>query len=154
MEIHLLYDKFVEVTREGDENDPYDIDDTYTEWKILGLSLTPPEKNSLSLYYTSTEVGFTPTKNKLYYVVYVIYSFGDSFSWEECGNLTLIDVYETLQEAEATKKAILDHYHTDDDKRKELIYTLSNGEKITEERPPWVGYFEKLNMVEIIPCTL
>ncbi len=92
---------------------------------------------------------FEINPDKIYYLVSVIYSTGDSFSHHE-GNIDYIELYENLEMAEATKKMIEDSYNR---KNKEESYGVeilsNNGNLYKISSSPWVGYLETLEYVTI-----
>lgn len=94
-------------------------------------------------------VGFEIKPDKTYYLVSVIYSTGDSFS-HHSGKIDYIELYESLEMAEATKKMILDSYALKDKEESYSVEILNNsGTAYKISSSSWVGYFESLEDVQI-----
>lgn len=122
--------------------------------------------------YGDIETAFDVHSNVPYYLLYAIYSTGDSFHYEE-GHVEFIDLYTQREVAEENMKRIEAHAE---------LYKLCNsrnyGEKLTREQReqckkfnaysvvllfetqdgatiehkihvPWNGYFERLSHVTI-----
>lgn len=150
-DIEIINISYTEVTRERNPEDEWDADDTCTSNNIEGFRIIKPNSRWKSVDLT---VDFEPKVDKTYYLVYVIYSTGDSFSHHE-GCVDYIFLYENLEFAEATKKMIEDAYKKKD---KEESYSVEifndKGELFKISSSSWVGYFETLTDVVIDYVTL
>lgn len=145
-----LYVSYNELVNDLDNND------TSTDWSLIGLSVRKPTKN----YWDCVSVGFNPEPGKVYFVVWVVYSTGDSFARHSDGRMTIIDVYEDSAMAVATEEAITKYAETRDEYDSErrvgrskmaaptLTYKLSNGKDFTDTYIPWDGYFESFSYVK------
>lgn len=155
-----------EVTREADPNDRWSGEDTTSSWNVEGISLAKEYPNVTACF--PVEAGDTV------YLVFGVYSTGDSFSHHEDGSIDYIDVYKTHAKAEATAKTLREHnnwYRGMNDRwapitakeRKALskkyksAYSLEivreNGSKMSVHIP-WNGYFETLSYIEVASFTV
>lgn len=166
MKFSVVDDSIVDITRPNDPTDRWSGEDTDTQHDIQGICLVP---NGIKDYYElNSEFDLVPNTN--YYLVYGIYSTGDSFSHHE-GAIEYINLYLTKDRAEACAKAIQDHYDlwkegwrlTADqtelkakkqrDALKKNKYSKYGLEIISESGKklyisiPWTGYFETLTSV-------
>ena len=132
--VQIVDDVYSEVTRHADPDDRWDADDTYTSHSIRGFKVVKG--------YYDLAVGFEPSYDKTYFLLYATYSTGDSFSHHE-GEIEFVDLYEDenvayenlrrLQQLEAGYSAKLLHENGE-----EYIFNV-----------PWVGYFESLSDLEV-----
>lgn len=133
-EINFHYDRYCE----GDG------DNTSTSWTFSKVFYRKrPKADSCDL-----TTKFTVDINTTYYLVYVIYSTGDSFHNHDRSECEFIELYKTKKEANACRKAIRDADHAENP-LPHIIY--ANGEKRTMY-VPWSGYFENLDECEILEC--
>lgn len=102
MKFKVINDIYTEVTRERDPTDEWDADDTHQSNSIRGISLTDKD----SYYELDTE--FALYSGTDYYLVYGIYSTGDSFSQHE-GEIAFVQLYLTKEYAERCVKVLKDH---------------------------------------------
>ncbi len=87
-------------------------------------------------------INYKPVPHKPYYLLYAVYSTGDSFHREE-GLHEYLDLYENREDAEKAKKEIFDQR-----KSSSITYTSSCGKELTFGSP-WYGYFDFLDSTEI-----
>lgn len=90
-----------------------------------------------------------------YFLVYVIYSTGDSNGRDKNHRCETIDAYETYDAALATGLAIQHNYECDlqySDKKGQtkLPVHLADGSLMTDKYLPWSGYFEALEFVHVL----
>jgi hypothetical protein len=148
---------YQEVTRCATEPE-WDRDDTYTSWTVDGVSLS---KNT-GWEQEEVPVDFGVEKGDTVYLLYAIYSTGDSFGRDDCANLENILIFKDHEKAEAAKKAIRNHYdrcnrwYDGDDKIEDFNQQFSLMLKTEtgleyELHVPWTGYFESLDRVEVEP---
>lgn len=140
------------ITRPRDPDDKWDGDDTYTSHHIQGFLPVKGEKE-----FRDLDIPFKVSKDKTYYLLYVIYSTGDSFHHEE-GCIEFIDLYQTKDKAEIAAKAIEKHYEKNKEynigkDRYSLPLTRDDLSKIVV-CPPWIGYFDRLTSVNVESVTL
>lgn len=112
----------VEVTREATE-EMWDRDDTSTTW-IIGDTVRRLTDNS----YRAVPVSFDVVAGQKVYLIYAIYSYGDSFGHDENGGLELCGIYQTYDEAEGERVRLVG---------------------VEDYRVPWNGYFNSLTTLEV-----
>ncbi len=126
-----------------DSDEPYSYRGTdVTEHHIDGFDLVP-EKG-----YGDLLVDFKPTYDKTYFLVYVIYSTGDSFSHSE-GKIQFIELCQKESFANKIRGFILSD--RDNPKREDkfsLPLVTESGKNYTLHMG-WKGYFERLTSVEV-----
>lgn len=133
--IQILKKEYVQITRERDEDDEWDQDDTYTETDILGVC----ESND----YFDISVPFNLHHDQTYFLVIISYSTGDSFHREE-GIIEYVDLYETKEKAKQclnTLEAQSNNKHIPLIRENGMTYRFT---------PPWLGYFESLESMRIV----
>lgn len=135
---------YTEVVRERDYNDRWSGEDTVSNHDIDSIYVSKEEN------YYDLNVGFDVEEGSTYYLLYGLYSTGDSFN-HDSGRLQYVDLYQTEEMAEANKKILENHYNvkgSEDDYTAKLL--LDDG----REYPfhvPWKGYFERLENLVIEP---
>lgn len=137
--IKIIDDEYTQITREADRNDEWGADDTATSHHIRGFKVTEAKQ------YWDLIVGYDVKPEVAYYLVYVLYSTGDSFS-HHTGRITFIDMYQTIEEAEKAVKVIEKGVNDDD---KYSINYIDNSGNDAKMYCPWIGYFESLEDVNI-----
>ena len=150
MKIRVVDNSYSHVTRERDPSDRWDADDTASYHNIEGIQIVPGRGNFYDL-----ETTFPVVREQYYYLVYGIYSTGDSFSHHE-GIITYVDLYfyeclaircRTLLEWHY-EKAKDDHSIGAEDRFSVEIPTGTGGWR--KFGVPWIGYFERLTALEIL----
>lgn len=127
------------------DEDDWSRDSTYTEWyidKVVRYEVA--SKSKLNILDTIN----TKHKGKCY-LVYAIYSTGDSFGTDESANLELIWVFNDKNLAEKAKEEIVTNYESYKGDRLPCYIEIDKGE-VHLFNTPWIGYFENLETVEII----
>jgi hypothetical protein len=145
---HIKVDcsSYTTTIREGDSADPYDGDDTSTDHTINGIHLVDDDG------YRVISVNFEPIKGQTYFLLYAIYSTGDSFSRHDGQELELIGIYDDKNVA-IENEQILRNIDTEN-------YNVTPVELHTEGLgvhkyvAPWAGYFESLDALEVQGFTL
>lgn len=147
------------VTRRARDDDEWDQDDIAYTHTVLGVRTFDEGEPQ---YYTGVTVPFQVLNDKEYYLVYVVYSTGDSFHHEE-GCVHYVDLFETLSKAEALAKIIETHYSFSYKAQRwadkevkppkgyneyQISYLNEAGEEISTH-VPWTGYFESLTNIVI-----
>lgn len=117
---------------------------TRTLRQFNGLSLS--ENN-----YYDVIVGYEIDLDSYYYLVAVEYSTGDSERLQKNGGVEFVDLFRTQEEAESLALLIHNDYQKrEDESNYDLLeYTNSIG-KVTSFFPPWVGYFESLETINVL----
>ncbi len=134
------------VTREADPNERWDGDDTDWEHDIHGFSVSG-EKD-----YWDFVMKNDP-KGKTLYLVYALYSTGDSFHHEE-NVICLVGLYEDESDAIAVVDAIeLDYKKNEDSFEPVKVKLPKKGVEETIATSTWKGYFESLSSINIEPVT-
>ena len=153
------------VTRAGDPEDCWDGDDTSTDHYIRRIEIVGKKD------YYDLQVAFDIDPTRPYYLVYAIYSTGDSFHHEE-GRIEYVGLYEDLSVAHENANRIRQHnetyrqlndrwYHSSQQMSKEKLKKLEKNFEpymirlVTETgqeydvHVPWNGYFERLTYVAV-----
>jgi hypothetical protein len=82
-------------TSSPNSSNSWDRADTSTSHYVEGITLEYPLYN-----YESLEVPFAIVPNKIYYLLYTVYSTGDSFGHDKDRSIDFIGLYENLAVAE------------------------------------------------------
>lgn len=141
--LHLECRGYTEVTREADPDDSWGADDTSTSWSVDGVSLSDKDGQHALPADFPVEVGDTV------YVVYAVYSTGDSFHRADGEYLEVLSFHKNSAIAYKNKESA-DGPRKD---RHEMTIEFDNGKKI-KRYCPWDGYFESLNYVSVESCTV
>lgn len=154
------YDEYREITRECDPDDRWSGEDSDSSWSVNSVSIV--EK------YPDVTACFPVKPGDNVFILYVVYSTGDSFSRNKDGMLVFIDVFLSRAKADAAAKAIQQHaawctntrgYGLTPKQAKELQkkYTDAYSVNIVRENgstlkvhASWNGYFESLSYVEAV----
>lgn len=142
--IRILYDQYCNVINESNPDDRWDKDDVSWFTTINGLS-----KNINKNYsdysprssYENMTIPFEVDDDKAYFLLYAIYSTGDSFHWEE-GRTDFICLFETIEKAEEARTIL----------KNASGYSaniLLENETEFRYHIPWNGYFERLQSIEV-----
>lgn len=146
----------VRVTRERNSANEWDQDDLDSDTTIIGV------KPGSSDWYTEVTSPFPLEKGSEYYLVYVVYSTGDSFH-RESGRVAYIDLFIDSQKAEQCARDIQDHYNLTGNAARwkpnpvkppkgyseyRVSYTNEVGE-VVSIAPSWTGYFEILTNIVV-----
>ena len=145
-DIEIINNYHTEITRERNTDDEWDADDTSKTNNIEGFKVVKKDDKWKQVDLT---VPFEINAEKTYYLVYVIYSTGDSFS-HHSGNIDYIEMYETYAMAEATLEMIENANkvkNKDDSYSIEILNNAGVMYKISSSA--WTGYFERLEHVQI-----
>lgn len=144
--IRVLYNEYTEVTRVADSDDEWNRDDTSTTYSIGNVRVVPERE------WFDFPVGFTPERGESYWLVYVVYSTGDSFGYDENGGIEFIDLYRTLEEAQA----VVDAIEENDRGANEYSIPIRNsvGDEYNLSCSAWTGYFENLTYAEARQVTV
>lgn len=131
--LRLDRDCYYEQTRDPDPDDRWDRGNTSTSHYIQGISIVDTEVSDFNL--ENIKVG------DVVYVIYAIYSTGDSFGNDTCGGFEVIIMNSNSDIATKNYDIIVKNQNNRDRGTVEL--TLDNG-NIMSYYPPWNGYFENL----------
>lgn len=136
VDICIIHNKSVEVIKESKEE--WGCRETHTDHFVEGFSVAGKDK------YHDLSVGFVPEYGKEYYLLYVVYSTGDSFNSNDDGGIEFIDLYEDQKIGEDNLERIRKHHEEQDSKSLFLINEQGNKHKV---HTPWTGYFERFSYV-------
>lgn len=136
---NLNYESYTEVTREADPNEAYDGDDTQTDWTISDDLV---ENDTPSAEFAAP---FRVVPDKSYYAVYVIYSTGDSFSRDDAGRISFVELFETKSKAQDLVNKIQEENEVN--QPLSMTYLDENGNEKTCSCD-WNGYFESIDVCE------
>jgi len=130
-----------EVTREA-ALDKWDRDDTFTYHNINGIEL-------------SDEYGDIPVPDDFrisgpMYLVYVIYSTGDSFGYDSHAGEEYIGVYKDREIAQETANKIKEDYKNNKEDFNHITLLDSVGNEFQQYTGAWKGYFDNLEYVEVV----
>jgi hypothetical protein len=137
--IRLVYDSHKTETSRPDPEDRWDRGNTRSEWTIKGLEIV--EKES----YDSFEMEGEVKKGDEFWVVYAIWSTGDSFGQDEDGRFEVLCINKSRDLAEANYQ-IYDSMESYGYGAEDVghFVTTDSGEKVPAYAP-WFGYFENLS---------
>ena len=138
-------DTYVSVTRAGDPDDQWDRDSTSTSHNVVSFDASLANKGQ----YFELAVPYEPEYNKDYYVLYAVYSSGDSFGHDDGYGIEYIGLYteSELEIANENQRRIEDHYRG----RKEgySVELLTPTGKTFSQHTPWIDYFGGLDYTDI-----
>ena len=129
------------VTRERNPDDEWDRDNTASEHTLQSIMIAGQPGYSTLAYPGKVLPG------EKVYLVYAVYSTGDSFGHDEDRCVELVSVHKNIDVARANLELIKNSHSND--YTHQLVLSQDNGQtwKIS---PPWCGYFETLYGAEII----
>lgn len=128
------------------DDDDWSRDSYSTNHNIVGFRCAAESENR---YYDLT-VPYYPEDNTTYYVLYAVYTTGDSFGQDPGRGVEFIGFYtkDQLDVAEENMREI----EVDDGKRNEnwnVTLKTPDGQKTFKQHCGWKGYFESLDYVDI-----
>lgn len=161
-EVELQYVNIVtigrsHVTRECNQDDQWDRDDTSTDWDILGIELGNDG-------YRTIPVSFPIKEDKEYYLLYTIWSTGDSFGRDDGSQFDGIALYIDKNKAYEAEKLIRNHanlyreysssYSRPKNKKPKDFQDYTVNIKLEDGTilpvgAGWNGYFESLDTVDV-----
>jgi hypothetical protein len=143
--LHLECRGYTEVTREADPEDSWGAADTSTSWSTDGVSLSDKDGQHALPADFEVEVGDTV------YVVFAVYSTGDTFHRADGEYLEVLSFHKDAQRAYRNKAA------AEGPRGKEASFSMTiefeNGKKVSRHCP-WDGYFESLDYVSVDSYTV
>lgn len=140
--IEIIDDTHGHNTSEPNPTDQWDRASTHTDHNIRGFNVFPNEQ------YSDISVPYNPEKDTDYYLLYVVYSTGDSFGHDSGNNVEYIGLYteDELHIAKENERRIEAH---DQKKKGNLKLLVPNKNTEFDIFVPWHGYFESLDYIEI-----
>ena len=110
-------------------------------------------KKASNKEYSDFESSFEPEPDITYFLLYVLYTDGNSFG-KSTGNIEFVDLYRDRDVAKKAAEAIKDHAEANENKRdRNLTIPLDCGEDHAIY-PPWIGYFNEIEDIIIAPVSL
>ena len=145
--IEIVDDAYSRDTSEPDPDDSYSRASTYTTHNIEGFKAAP-EKDGR---YFDIVIPYAPLFDEPYHLLYVVYSTGDSFGRDEGRSIENIGFYKPSQLGIAQENVRKINDFTRNRNGDEYSVKIQSPEgKEFNQSAPWVGYFESLDIMEII----
>jgi hypothetical protein len=126
-------------TREADPEDNWDRGNSGTDWTIGGISLGARDSER------SLPADFDVQVGDKVFVVYAVYSTGDTFGHDEGAYLEVLSFHKNREIAERNLAAAEGRTRRD---RSQLVLEFDSGGKV-ERYCPWDGYFESLDYARL-----
>lgn len=150
------HNRHSEVTYEANPDDEWSRDSTTSSHSVDGISLASE--------YPDVTACFPVKDGDTIYLLYAVYSTGDSFGHDENSSIAYIDVFKTYEKAEKAAKDIRMHANwfkgvhgfvvpSKEEKKKyasdyQVDIKRENG-KTMDVFAGWNGYFESLSYVQV-----
>lgn len=131
-------------TSEADPDDEFSRPSTHTEHNIISFKVHPETQ------YGDVVVPYEPERGVDYYLLYVVYSTGDSFGSDSGSSIEYIGLYtnDELNIAKENERRIETHDTGKHDTDTMLRLLMPNTTDF-DIYVPWQGYFESLDYVDI-----
>lgn len=138
----------IRVAHESYCTDSYRSEEQYGEWRehnevSVGETFTYTETTANDGRWYDMMVPFKPEADRPYYLIYGVYSTGDSFG-SRSGVIHFVGLFENEEDATEIAKLI----------EKIDGYQYSINYKGQDYHIPWTGYFESLERLEMKPIRL
>lgn len=143
--LHLDTSSYTDVIREADPEDSWDASDTSTSWTANGIHLS--EKDG----HHALPADFPIVVGDTVFVVYAVYSTGDSFHRGDGAYLEVISFHKNGTLAHKNAANVKARLGNDD--KYAMTIEFDNGKKVTRHCP-WDGYFESLDYVQVDSFTV
>lgn len=144
--IEIIDDSFRTETSAADPNDSWDRGNTQTDHNIEGFYAADEKEGK----YYDLVLPYEPEFNKEYYLLYAVYSTGDSFGHDEGAGIEYIGLYKESEISIAREnKRKIEEFDGND---YHIMMKDPNGKEF-QQGTPWQGYFEHLNYVDIKSIT-
>ncbi len=145
--LEIVDDAYSNDTSEPDTDDSWDRANTHTSHNIVGFRAAPESDGK----YYDIEIPYAPLFEERYYLLYAVYSTGDSFGHDEGSSIEYIGFYKPSQLGIAQEnERKLNDFTRDRNHGKYSVKLKSPEGKIYDQSVPWVGYFESLDHMDII----
>jgi len=167
-EISVIKDHRSHQTREPYPDDEWDRGNTSSSWTVDGIRLYESDHRRYGWMEMDLDVPFEVTSGTKYYLMYVVYSTGDSFGHDEDSCIEFCGLYADKRIAEENENRIRSHYNWanysswrigEKPKRPKFVpkkdgafnvfLRTDDGKGEYEFSVPWAGYFESLSYIEI-----
>ena len=135
-------------TSEADPKDNWSRASTHTEHNIVGFKVRSEPQ------YGDVMVPYEPERGVDYYLLYVVYTTGDSFGHDSGQGIEYIGLYtkDELHIAQENEQRIEAHNHGNYETKLQLLmpnFWHGSGTSDFDIYVPWQGYFESLDYVSI-----
>lgn len=170
-EISVIKEKWSSQTRDPYPEDEWDRGNTSSSWTVDDfIQIYEPDHRRYGWMEMDLDVPFEVTSGTKYYLMYVVYSTGDSFGHDENACIEFCGLYTDISIAQENENRIRAHY--DWAKYKSATWRTGNppkrpkfvpekygefnvmlrtddGKEEYELHVPWTGYFESMSYLEI-----
>lgn len=131
------------VTQPGDPNDRWDRDNTRSVHLVQPFfEVVEREGHPYDL-----SISFDPDPEKPYFLVYAIYSTGDSFGFDEDREIEFFDLFDNYEAAAGLANALRERTESRDSNDYDFQITYND----VRYHIPWLGYFEELSTLQVLP---
>lgn len=137
--IEIIEERIVNVTSEADPDDDYSSDSTFCHHDIKGFKVVDSSK------FNHLLVDFEPVINEDYYLLYAVYSTGDSFGCDDSSGIEYFGLYKQDQLATADKNLESIKKSADNG---QMTLTGIDGQTV-QLQCPWGAIFEVFEWAEI-----
>jgi hypothetical protein len=135
------HDRHTHVTRTASSDDRWDRDDTATSHSVTGIHIVGDDD------YCDVVIATTVAPNERIWLVWAVYSTGDSFGHDDAANIEFISAHR--DESTARHNAEVLRAIPRDTSYGHRVPIMLEGGGVMEYTVPWLGYFESLDYVEI-----
>ena len=145
--VEIVDEVYSRDTSEADPEDSWDRPNTSTDHNIVGFNAASEDQEK----YYDLVVPFDPNHGENYYVLYCVYSTGDSFGHDEGRGIEYIGFYkkDQLHIANENRGRIENHSRNGKNDEYSIMLRDPSGTKVFEQSTPWTGYFESLDYCDI-----
>lgn len=146
-DVEIIDDVYRQDTSDADPDDSWDRANTSTDHNIVGFRAALESEGK----YYDLAVAFEPDFKTTYYVLYAVYSTGDSFGQDDGHSVEFIGFYtkDQLDIANENMRRIETQTRSRDSDSYSITLRAPSGVRSFEQTTPWVGYFESLDYVDI-----
>ena len=166
-EISVIKERWSHQTREPYPNDDWDRGNTSCSWTVEGIRIYESNNRLFPWMEMDLDVPFEVTSGTKYYLMYVVYSTGDSFGHDEDSSIDFCGLYKDISIAQENESRIRAHYnwsksgaYAQEKKNKpkfvpkkygefNVMLRTDDGKGEYELHVPWTGYFESMSYLEI-----
>ena len=143
--VQIIDEAYRQETSTPDPDDRWDRASTSTDHTITGFHAAPETDEK----YYDLVIPYEPQYDEEYFLLYAVYSTGDSFGHDEGAGIEYIGFYRKnqLDIAQENQRKIEGQ---DLDSDKYSLKLNSPAAKEFDQHAPWIGYFESLDIVEIV----
>lgn len=169
-EISVIKERRSHQTREPYEDDEWDRGNTSCSWAVDDfIQIYESDNRRFGWMEMDLDVPFEVTSGTKYYLMYVVYSTGDSFGHDEDSSIEFCGLYTDISIAQENENRIRAHYswakgdsygYRRDEKARpkfvpkkygefNVMLRTDDGKGEYELHVPWTGYFESMSYLEI-----